>query len=645
MPLRPKRHPFQQNEAALLIGPVFTREATTAPRKLRFYIFRTVFVAVLFGLMLTSWQILVGSQQVTSPGDLARFGAAVFQILAPLQVAVALPFSALLTAAAVAQEKDRRTLVLLLMTNLSNTEIVLGKLLASMLTVFVVLAAAFPLFVISAALGGVSYLQIGQVFAVTVVSALVAGSLGSTIALWREKTFQSLALTTLAIVLWLVGWEIVAVVANSPAVSPTLADTCGRWAVVMNPWQAVQAAAQPSLEMTSAEGILSSAPIGFFIAAICGTILLNLLAIAMIRRWNPSRQVGFQTAGQREATSIFSPELPHSAGKQLDQDRELSTGSAPPANGGSRPDKRMRIDVHSAGGRVRTVWDNPILWREVRTWAYGKKILVVHLTYWIIFAVCAAVLVSMTGNAETATGRAVIPPPAMPLIPLLVVSFILLNALAVTSLTNERDGQALDLLLVTDLSAREIIFGKLGGAFYNAKEMVLLPLCLCGYLWFVGNISTENFIFLILGLVTMYAFVATLGLHAGMTYANSRTSIATSIGTLLFLFLGVATCMRIMLAFSASFENQLGPFLGVVCGGGVALYAALGLRNPSRAMGWAFIPAPFLTFFAMTSFLMRDYGTVFLVTTATYGFATAAMLVPAVSEFDVATGRTVSREE
>jgi hypothetical protein len=33
---------------------------------------------------------------------------------------------------------------------------------------------------------------------------------------------------------------------------------------------------------------------------------------------------------------------------------------------------------------------------------------------------------------------------------------------------------------------------------------------------------------------------------------------------------------------------------------------------------------------------------VFLVTAAAYGFATAAMLVPAIYEFDVATGRTTA---
>ena len=74
----------------------------------------------------------------------------------------------------------------------------------------------------------------------------------------------------------------------------------------------------------------------------------------------------------------------------------------------------------------------------------------------------------------------------------------------------------------------------------------------------------------------MNAFAAMLGLHAGITYANSRTAIATSIGTLLFLFLGVATCMRIMLAFSNSFDYQFTTFLGFIAGG--SLGAVRGAR-------------------------------------------------------------------
>jgi hypothetical protein len=225
------------------------------------------------------------------------------------------------------------------------------------------------------------------------------------------------------------------------------------------------------------------------------------------------------------------------------------------------------------------------------------------------------------------------------------VGLLLLNALAVTSLTNERDSGALDLLLVTDLSPKEIVFGKLGGAFYNAKEMILLPIALCAYLWLAGRLSSENFAFLLCGQLVMAAFAAMLGLHAGISYANSRTAIATSIGTLLFLFLGIAACMRIMLAFSNSFDYQFAAFLGFILGGSMAMYVTLGWRNPSGAIALASALAPLLTFIVITNFLLTNYGAVFLITIVTYGFVTWAMLVPAIDVFDVATARASAREE
>src|SRR5438105_4333648 len=172
---------------------MFTREAAVAPRRASFFAARTLFVGALFALTLTAWQLLVGSQRIENIGDLAWFGAAAFQILAPLQLAVAMPFSALLVASAVSLEKDRKTLDLLLLTSLSNADLVLGKLFAGLLSVIVVVVATLPLLMIVALLGGVSTEQIFRVQAVTLASALATGSLGSTVALWREKTFQALA--------------------------------------------------------------------------------------------------------------------------------------------------------------------------------------------------------------------------------------------------------------------------------------------------------------------------------------------------------------------------------------------------------------------------------------------------------------------
>ncbi len=161
------------------------------------------YVSALLVLICTAWLLVTGTQIVRNLGDVARFGSMLFQILAPLQLTLAIFFSSLLAAAGVAQEKDRRTLVLLLLTNLTNSELVLGKLLASLLNVLVLLAAALPLFMLSALLGGVSFSQIARVFAVTLATAVAAGSIGSLVALWREKTFQTLALTALVLVFWL----------------------------------------------------------------------------------------------------------------------------------------------------------------------------------------------------------------------------------------------------------------------------------------------------------------------------------------------------------------------------------------------------------------------------------------------------------
>lgn len=593
---------------------MFTREVAIAPRRPSFFTARTLFCGALFALTLTAWQLLVGSQRIENVGDLAWFGAASLQILAPLQLAVTMPFAALLVASAVALEKDRKTLDLLLLTNLSNSDLVLGKLLAAMLSVIVVIVAALPLMLILALLGGVSTTQILKIEAVVLASSLAAGSLGSTIALWREKTFQALAMTILLLVLWLIGWEIIAARGADVA---WLSFPVQSWAIAMSPWQAVQEATRPAFPTASATQVLHDPVVVFLLSSTSIAAVLNVVAILRVRAWNPRQDLIPQTTENAASESA---------------------DAVAPAG-----DARTASSIHGAGGKVRQVWDNPVLWREIRTWAYGKRIIVIRIAYWAVFAICAAALVTQVNTRSTLDQA--IPPEAKPLVTLLVVGLILLNALAVTSLTNERDSRALDLLLVTDLSPKEIVCGKLGGAFFNAKEMVLLPIALCVYIWFKGVITTENLAFLLCGVAALYAFAAMLGLHMGINYANSRTAIATSIGTVLFLFLGVASCMRIMLAFSNSFDYQFTTFLGFIAGGSVGLYVALNWRLNSPALSIVACAAPFATFTAITNFLIGNFGAVFLLTVVTYGFAAWAMLVPAIDVFDVATNRVGPADE
>lgn len=598
----------------MFIGPVFSREVVTAPRRARLYISRATYVSVLLMLVCTAWLLLAGTQIIRNVSDMARFGAMLFQILAPLQLALAFFFSALLAASGVAQEKDRHTLVLLLLTNLSNSELVLGKLLASMLNVLVLLAAALPLFMLSALFGGVSFEQIARVFAVTLATALAAGSLGSTLALWREKTFQTLALIVLGLVFWLACGEAVARGAAGAAWAGISTDV---WAAGFSPWQAILVAARPLVESHNPLPYVGNVINLFLLFAVVLGGALNALAIWRVRVWNPSREARASTTAE-EPESIWG----------LTEEAMAARRSA------------LR-DVHSAGGKTRHVWDNPIVWREIATWAYGRKVLAIRVAYLALVAL-AAVALHGTIHGEHRPDTVAI---ALILVPVFILSLALVNAQAVTALTSERDVRALDLLLVTDLTPKEFVFGKLAGAFYNTKEMVLLPMALCVYLWFERTLSGENLFYLLGGLVVMNAFVAMLGVHSGMSYGNSRTAIGVSLGTVFFLFVGIATCMRMMIAFSGAFHWQIQPFLAFMIGGGVGLYAALGARNPSNAIGVASLLLPIATFYAITSFMISYNLGVFLVMAATYGFATTAMLMPAIFEFDVATGRTTGGDE
>jgi ABC-type transport system involved in multi-copper enzyme maturation permease subunit len=598
----------------LFIGPVFTREAAATPRNWRLYFVRALYVAALFALVATAWLILFGSQPVRTLSDMARFGAAAFSLIAPVQLAIAMGFSALLCAAAVAQEKDRRTFELLLLTRMTNSELVLGKLLASMLIVLVLILAALPLLMLLVLLGGVSHEQVARVFGVTLTAALAAGTIGSTVALWREKTFQSLAVTALALVLWLLAGEALASGVFGGAV---LGLSARQAAEAVSPLRAIIAAARPAAGDAVAFSdwpALGDAVRLFMIFAAGLVVVVNAAAIALVRVWNPTRELRAAGDDERDAAA-----------------------AVPGADA-------ARASVHAAPGRVREVWDNPILWREIRTWAYGKKVLVVKLAYLAVFAACTASAVAAVRNPDPLAAEAAVAPAAAAILPLAVLGLVLVNALAVTSITNERDAKALDLLLVTDLTPKEIIFGKLGGIAFNAKEMILLPAMLCLVAWWFDQLSGENAAFLLAGVAVMNAFVAMLGVHAGMTYANSRAAVAASLGTLLFLLLGVAVCMRLMVATQQDFDKQLPSFLALIVGGGVGLYVALGLRNPSPAIKLMAGVAPFATFFLITSFLKGDYGAAAAVLVVTYGFATAAMLIPALSEFDVATGRTTARD-
>jgi len=585
-----------------MLGPVFNREASVVPKRTKTYLARGLYVLTLFGLLCTGYLVLDGSRSLATVSDAARFGGWMFSLLAPLQFLVLCSVAAVGSAASVAQEKDRRTLILLLMTRLSGLEVVLGKLAATLLGPLAMLLAALPLFLILPLLGGVSPGQVFSVFVVTAASVLLSGAIGTVIGLWREKTFQAIALTVLSLLMLLgIGEIMVAVLPLTESIR-----------LAISPVRALLAASSPlaSLSPSTSMGVNT-----YTAVALVGSAVILWIGIRKVRVWNPSREV-----------RLKAPEPETSEEHAQDQ--------AP------------------SGWKVRaprSVWRNPILWREIRTWAYGRKVVVIRVAFTFLFLLVLAVVYGQIqdGSAfEPAAriGRA-LPAATLPVAAIGVVSLVLINALAVNAITGERDALALDLLLVTDLRPSEFVFGKLLGVLYVGKELILLPILLLIYLAANQVMTVENTVYAILGALVLYVFVTMLGIHSGLNHVAGRTATLASLGTVFFLCVGIAICMTIMVSFRGAFQLQLPPFVVMILGGGAALFASLGWRNPSSAILLASFTLPIITFYSITQFLLQtDHLFVFFSLAVGYGFTIAALMIPALSEFDVSLERDRSTE-
>ncbi len=615
-----------------MLGPIFSRELVTVPRRSGHSAARMAMIGLLGILGITTWQATVGFARDATLGETATVGLLLFQIIAVVQLLLTLFFATLSAASAVSQEKDRRTFVLLLLTDMRDYEIVLGKLVGALLPILILLLVSAPVLAMLLLLGGISPEQVFQAVLVLLASAVAAGSLGGLVALWREKTYQALALSVLFLVLYICLSQGVGTVGPLVAGGANW-DTVQAW---LDPFVAMQSVLEPPPE--GRQGIAPA--YGFVLVMIALCAVLNGVGIWKLRKWNPSGEPIMQREGAEEAVRAVSGE----------------------ADAVEEAEKRAK--AHAAPGEVRQVWPNPILWREVRTLAYGRRPLLVKFAFGVVLALILYFAISELNRAGGRPGFAA----AYGLVPVAVLSLLLVAAQAVTSITSERDGGALDVLLVTDISPREFVFGKILGVLYNTKEYIVPPLLLAAFYAVrgalsrtppdtsAGDVLAANFGPLVAvggALLVLFGFAVTLGLHVSLRITQSRLAIAHTLGTVFFLSIGTLISIYLIVINGGSFGNQWVSFISfLVLGIGGLLYV-LSADRPSPALGLASVLCPLAMFYCVVNILIAKPGTdesadplmPFLVLGAAFGFTIYAMLLPLVTEFDVSLGRTAQPNE
>src|SRR5207249_2710016 len=123
--------------------------------------------------------------------------------------------------------------------------------------------------------------------------------------------------------------------------------------------------------------------------------LLNGLGIVKLRRWNPSGEPIMQREKPADENVQSRLAALGVAGTSKEYEQML-----PSAYASTQEDEdKNRAAAHAAPGPVRTVWENPILWREVRTLAYGRRPVLVKVAYFVALALICLFAYSKLGGA------------------------------------------------------------------------------------------------------------------------------------------------------------------------------------------------------------------------------------------------------
>ena len=207
-----------------------------------------------------------------------------------------------------------------------------------------------------------------------------------------------------------------------------------------------------------------------------------------------------------------------------------------------------RLRRRAAGERTRKprrVWRNPIAWREAATRATAASKGIIRYAIIGGGAVAALlVLIEYHGGAlSAASARQWVA--GIILIEFAIILLVAANT-AATAITKDRESQAMDLLLATPLSAKDLIWGKLRGLVSFTVPPICVPvstLLVFGLYDLVAQtkvpaVSIEVGFELGVLMLAYAAFACMVGLHFSLRIKQTVKAVMVSVGVITLICLG-----------------------------------------------------------------------------------------------------------
>jgi ABC-type transport system involved in multi-copper enzyme maturation permease subunit len=394
------------------LGPVFFYECLTNSRRWQTFAMRSAGVALLLAAIAT---IAISSTTIDprqSWREYAALGVWYFYDLIGVELSLVMLVAPAATAGAICVDRGRGTLAHMLATDLSDPEIVLGKLAARLLPVFGLVACSWPVLALSSLLGGIDPLAVTLAFAIILAVALLGCSMALALSVWARKPHEVVLVVYTFWALVLLLWPIWYALAWTKLVGPPPG-----WSLVADPYYLAFAP-------YSAPGRVDLWDyLGFFAVALGAAVALALLAVWRMR---PVARRGTDEGRK---------------GPRIGWVGRLSRWLPGPALDG-----------------------NPVLWRE---WHRSRPsrwtTILVVLVGGSTGAACAvgAVFALIQGlDLRTRAEPVELIVGVYGAILQLIFGLLMLAAVAPTSMAEERQRGSLDLLAATTLSTPTIVLGK-----------------------------------------------------------------------------------------------------------------------------------------------------------------------------------------
>ena len=204
----------------LLWNPILTLEVRSRMRSRRSVGLLTLYLVLIGGVAYLTYTS--GGAQVVSVTGTTAAGPKLFQALGGAVVGLVVVLVPGICAPAISSERERQTLDLMLCTRMRASTIVIGKLLASLLFMLVLIVATVPILSMVFLLGGVDASSVLILLVIALATALVGGSIGLLCsALLRRSAAATLA-SYLVMGLLVSGPVVLTVVGASGRASPSV---------------------------------------------------------------------------------------------------------------------------------------------------------------------------------------------------------------------------------------------------------------------------------------------------------------------------------------------------------------------------------------------------------------------------------------